>query len=1221
MTPQTYKKLLWSFAALALVAALLAAVLLSAPYLVRSPVFKELATALVSHRIGGQLDYAELRLKLGPHPSLHLGQPYLSLSNGGEVRAERLTLAIRVLPLLRGQLQLSELILESPRAKLPLARSGSASSGPSGDEAKAWSTKRVSQLIEQLQNAAGKAAMRIQGGRLDLLDGEKIVASWREIALTYAADPHVIKLTAAATSTAYGHLSADLLIEPISQDLDGHITVSALSLPKLMAQLRPHLPITISEGTLGLEVDLNAQQLTDFDLRLSAAVPALNLRRKQQTLKLEELSLEAGIRRLSDELKLELTSLKTAQPPLSIAGRARRPEGAAWEVELTARPMDMEPLRALAQEWAGDLTAVDTLCDILHSGQIRSLTARSSANVLTSLLKGPTALKQSVVAAQVEGVSVRIPKTDLEVADLSGRIELNRGVLAAQVDSARLIGTRLAEGRFRMDLTAPSLPLEAHIGIKTDLAKLPQILPSVLDKAAQRAVAAEIDTLSGKAGGRFEIAGAVTDLRWGVQVDGLEAHLTSPRLPMPVAIESASGRYADATLTISNLSGWVGHSSLNGVSGSLEFGKRPMLKNGTGRLNLALDECFDWLKAFEAARQALLPIRTLDGRLLISDLIFTGPLTDPLAGDYRLKGRLQGVRATSDHLPGPLTLSAGGFQVSSERVGVTGLEAALSDTALTATGTLSHPFSDKRSLALSTGGIIGPRTADWALAKLGGTDWIAIEHPMAVSRLSVVSDLSRRHSIDAVLQPVDGPALTVKLQVAPDKIAVPALTITDAYSDARLAFEKQAGQFTARFKGRLDLRSLEPLITARVPQSGWVAGDWRASQIGSDWHDLRMTGRLEGGDLLLGWPEKGADAPLLENFALTATGSQLVVHSAALKWDEMGLDLNGWLGRGQTGLHVDLQAEAPFIDGDKILAHFEKREAATPQTVGPSPAVQTDLQGVLAGSLRLHVDHLKYGAHHIRPLAAKISINEDQILVEIPQADLCDISLAGSLKKAPDQIQLQLQPTSASRNVGQALACLFQKPIEADGRLYLVGDIFAKGPFADLVNKLNGPVFLTATEGRIYKANLLSKILALVNVTEIFAGQYPGFGEEGLAYKLFAFDGRFKNGVFAIDTCSLDSPTLQMTCKGRIDLPDDKIDITVLAAPLRTVDRIVKHLPAIGYVLGGTLISIPIRVHGPLGDPSVVPLSPSAVGEGVLEMMKRTFRLPVILFTPQSADP
>jgi hypothetical protein len=110
--------------------------------------------------------------------------------------------------------------------------------------------------------------------------------------------------------------------------------------------------------------------------------------------------------------------------------------------------------------------------------------------------------------------------------------------------------------------------------------------------------------------------------------------------------------------------------------------------------------------------------------------------------------------------------------------------------------------------------------------------------------------------------------------------------------------------------------------------------------------------------------------------------------------------------------------------------------------------------------------------------------------------------------------------------------------------------------------------------------------------------------------------GEFEKGIFAFDTCSLDSPSLQMTCRGKVDVPNKEMEITILAAPLKTVDRIVKKLPVIGYVLGGTLISIPIKVEGPLDHPKVVPLSPEAVGKGTLEILKRTLQVPVKVLQP-----
>jgi hypothetical protein len=73
-------------------------------------------------------------------------------------------------------------------------------------------------------------------------------------------------------------------------------------------------------------------------------------------------------------------------------------------------------------------------------------------------------------------------------------------------------------------------------------------------------------------------------------------------------------------------------------------------------------------------------------------------------------------------------------------------------------------------------------------------------------------------------------------------------------------------------------------------------------------------------------------------------------------------------------------------------------------------------------------------------------------------------------------------------------------------------------------------------------------------------------------------------------------------------------------APFKTVDRIVKYIPLIGNILGGTLVSIPFRAIGELGDPDVIPLSPTAVGAGLLGILQRTLTLPITIIQPVLPD-
>ena len=63
-----------------------------------------------------------------------------------------------------------------------------------------------------------------------------------------------------------------------------------------------------------------------------------------------------------------------------------------------------------------------------------------------------------------------------------------------------------------------------------------------------------------------------------------------------------------------------------------------------------------------------------------------------------------------------------------------------------------------------------------------------------------------------------------------------------------------------------------------------------------------------------------------------------------------------------------------------------------------------------------------------------------------------------------------------------------------------------------------------------------------------------------------------------------------------------------------------KKIPLISTVLGGKLISIPFRAKGDLTDPMVIPLSPTAVGSGVLGVMERTLKLPITIIQPLMPD-
>jgi uncharacterized protein YhdP len=142
------------------------------------------------------------------------------------------------------------------------------------------------------------------------------------------------------------------------------------------------------------------------------------------------------------------------------------------------------------------------------------------------------------------------------------------------------------------------------------------------------------------------------------------------------------------------------------------------------------------------------------------------------------------------------------------------------------------------------------------------------------------------------------------------------------------------------------------------------------------------------------------------------------------------------------------------------------------------------------------------------------------------------------------------------------------------------------------------------------------RVLEFVNSTEIYRGKLPDPRKEGVSYKLIKIRAAFRDGKLMIEEAMLDGTALELVAKGEINLMNQEMNVIGLVAPLKTVDRIVKLTPVVREIFAGTLITIPIRVHGNLNDPKVTPLSPSAIGDEILGMMKRTLGLPFRVIEP-----
>jgi hypothetical protein len=267
------------------------------------------------------------------------------------------------------------------------------------------------------------------------------------------------------------------------------------------------------------------------------------------------------------------------------------------------------------------------------------------------------------------------------------------------------------------------------------------------------------------------------------------------------------------------------------------------------------------------------------------------------------------------------------------------------------------------------------------------------------------------------------------------------------------------------------------------------------------------------------------------------------------------------------------------------------------------------------GILRIKLEEFTYGGFTWRPVHAAVSFHRGDIELAITEANVCGISTTGTVKITPQELILDVNPFCENQELNPTLACLWDKEALVSGNFDFQGKLSGRGKPEEIVQALRGDLEFLAREGRIYRGRIFSRVLGLLNTTEIFRRRLPDSGREGLAYESIRANGTLQHGKLMVEEWVLDGPSVEIICEGEIDLIGEKIDLRVLVAPLKTVDSAVKKIPLVSGILKGTLVAIPVSVRGDLSNPSVRLASPSAV-RSLTGIMKKAFGSPVRVIQP-----
>jgi hypothetical protein len=454
----------------------------------------------------------------------------------------------------------------------------------------------------------------------------------------------------------------------------------------------------------------------------------------------------------------------------------------------------------------------------------------------------------------------------------------------------------------------------------------------------------------------------------------------------------------------------------------------------------------------------------------------------------------------------------------------------------------------------------------------------------------------------------------VELGWTPKALDIRRATVKDAKSDATVALHLEKRLAQGRFSGSLQGTTIaSALKDAKVP-SGSASGDLRFRVDLAHPGQGTATGKLSGDSVDLTWL---TGRPLkIERVDVEADGQKLVIPEASVNWAEQRFVLSGTLARAPDGAPIiDAKIESPGVMVDALLP---PKESTAPAPVPAKKAEGDDALWMqwplpVRGRIALRAGFVQYGERKAEPVVATLTLEEQKAFLELKEAQLCGVSLPLTVAGTREGLDIAVHLTAKKQQLEQTARCMTERGVLITGEFDLSADLRTRGRPKDLLPNLQGTVNAESRDGKVMKFALLGNILSLSNVSSALKQGGPKLDERGFPYRGLTVRGRFDRGTFLIDESGFSSDAVGLAATGRISLVDYKSQLTVLVAPFERVDRLVRGVPLVGYLVGGVLTSIPVGVSGDIRDPLVVPLGPGAVTSELKGVFERTITLPAKL--------
>ncbi|HTR44827.1 MAG TPA: hypothetical protein VMH06_03875, partial [Thermodesulfovibrionales bacterium] len=294
VTAGVFLVVLLSFAALALL-----------PRFINTESVRKAVQSQVSEKLGAHISYGSADFFLFPRPGV-------AFHNGAVIYRDRvqgsfasLMVRLRLLPLLRGRLGVSSLLLDTPKVSIRLGKK---------PEEQIHTLEelrgKLRLLFKGLAEDAPNLGIEIEKGNLTLLEGDQAVFSFSDLDADIVFPPRGPTIRITGSSNFSKSMTVLLRMDQESLSGAGAIELRQIGMRPLSRYFMARGPVEVEGSDMGLNLHFRTADMKMIEGNVVASLSSLTLKRRGKTLKIHGDTLKGDFRVGDDLTEVSLQDLK-----------------------------------------------------------------------------------------------------------------------------------------------------------------------------------------------------------------------------------------------------------------------------------------------------------------------------------------------------------------------------------------------------------------------------------------------------------------------------------------------------------------------------------------------------------------------------------------------------------------------------------------------------------------------------------------------------------------------------------------------------------------------------------------------------------------------------------------------------------------------------------------------------------------------------------------------